>query len=114
MKGVSETPITVSEVASVLKKKEKEYKAADKEMLYEQKRALEHAKAEGKLTPKQSRELVKKLIGLDLELSETRAVKIADMLPETLDDVRSIFAKERFKYEEDEIKKITDLVDQYR
>jgi len=40
--------------------------------------------------------------------------KIVDLLPETTDDVRAIFAKERFKYTEEEIKQITDLVDQFR
>jgi DNA-directed RNA polymerase subunit F len=114
MKAVSETPVTLSEVADILSKKEKEYKAEGKEMLYEQKRALEHARNNVKLNPKQARELAGKLSELNSELNAERAVKIVDLMPETVDDVRVIFAKERFKYEEEDIKKILDLVAQYR
>lgn len=114
MKSVAETPITLSEVAEILSKKEKEYKAESKEMLYEQKRALEHARTQVKLTPKQAKELAKKLGELNQEINPERAVKIVDLLPETPDDVRAIFAKERFKYEEEDLKKILDLVAQYK
>ena len=59
-------------------------------------------------------ENMKKLSELELKLTEEQIVKICDLLPETVDDMRAIFAKERFKYSEDEIKKILDIVDQYR
>ncbi|RLI94346.1 MAG: RNA polymerase Rpb4, partial [Candidatus Altiarchaeales archaeon] len=85
-----------------------------KEMLYEQRRALEHARASSKLKLKDVNEMIKKLEELNLNLSEDQLIKICDLLPETVDDVRAIFAKERFRYAEEEIKKIIDILDQYR
>ena len=67
-------------------------------MYYEQKRALEHAKNFGKLGKKDSESLRKKLSELNLSLTLEWTAKIVDLLPETVDDVRVIFAKERFKY----------------
>ncbi len=43
-------------------------------------------------------------------ISETLAYKIAELLPQYPDEVRPIFAKERFTLEEDEIKRIIDSV----
>jgi len=114
MKLISEKCATLSEVKDILKKQEKEYAEEGKEMLYEQKRAKEHATTFSKLTAKQSRELAEKLASLGVQLHDDRIVKIADLMPETTDDVRAIFAKERFKYTEDEIKQITDLIASYK
>jgi len=114
MNVLKERCITLSEVRNILRKKEKEYKEEGKELLYEQKRALEHADKYAKLSVKDSKELMKKLSELDLNLTEDQIVKICDLLPETVDDVRAIFAKERFRYSEEEIRGIIDIVDQYR
>jgi DNA-directed RNA polymerase subunit F len=43
-------------------------------------------------------------------VSESIAYKIAELLPQHPDDVRAIFAKERFNLEEKEVKQIVDLV----
>lgn len=114
MKIIDETAVTLADVKAILDKKRKEYKAEDKDLLYEQKRALDHAKVASKLNQRDSGSLMKKLLKLDLNLTSERAVKIVDILPEDVDDVRAIFAKERFRHEESEIKKVVDLVDQYR
>ncbi|HHQ45485.1 MAG TPA: RNA polymerase Rpb4 [Candidatus Altiarchaeales archaeon] len=107
-------PAALSEVAEILAEKEKAYSEKGLELLYEQKKALEHARRFEKLPVKQCRELEEKLLGLELNMTPERAVKIVDLLPKTVDDVRAIFAKERFKYSEEEISKIIDLVAQYR
>lgn len=114
MKLISERPITLSEVREVLKQQEKEYAEDGKEPLYEQKRAKEHAEKFAKLILKQAKELAEKLAGLGIQLPGERIVKIVDVMPETTDDVRAIFAKERFKYTEEEIKQITDLIAGYK
>jgi len=67
-----------------------------------------------KLKIKDVRELEKKLGELDMNLTEEQIIKMCDLLPETVDDVRAIFAKERFRYNEGEIKKILDIIAQYR
>lgn len=109
----SEEPITIAEVADILKNKEKQYKAEGKEPLYEHKRALEHAKVSVRLGKKDCADLIKKITDLDMGLNPEWVIKIVDLVPESVDDVRAIFAKERFKYGEEEIKKIIDVVDQY-
>jgi len=114
MKVMDERPITIAEVEVILKRKDKEYKDEDRDLLYEQKRALDYVKKFSKLKLKEATELSKKLAGLPLNLGSHQIVKIVDLLPETVDDVRSIFSKERFKYSEEEIKKILEIVDQYR
>jgi DNA-directed RNA polymerase subunit F len=114
MNVLNERYATITEVKKILKDKVKVYKEEDKEELYEQKRALKHAKKFAALSMKEAEKLKNELGELDLSLSEAQIVKICDLLPATVDDVRAIFASERFRYSEEEIKKITGLVSQYK
>jgi len=101
-------PVSISEVKNILKKVEKDRK----EMLYEQKIALEHAHKFAKLSVKKTDGLIKELSKLEF-LHEIHAYKIADILPSTEDDVKTIFAKERVTLSDNDIKKILDLVGKY-
>lgn len=84
------------------------------ELSYEQKLALEHAKVFGtRLSAARSRELVERLRELGERVTEVHAAKIADLLPTHADDVRVIFAKERYTLEKDEIDKILEAVQAY-
>lgn len=114
MNVLEEKPITLAEVRGILREAKKFYKEDEQEVLYEVKKALEHANKFSKLTKTQANKLSGSLSELELNLNPEQVVKITDLLPETVDDVRAIFAKERFKYGEEEIKGILDLVDQYR
>ena len=58
-----------------------------------------------------ARELVTKL---EEYLTEAQAVKVVDLMPEDLDDLRLIFAKERGNFDTDLLQNILDLLDQYR
>lgn len=100
--------ISLSEVKSILKKVEKERG----EMLYEQKIALEHAHKFAKLPVKKTNDLIKELQTLEF-LQDVHAYKIADILPTTEDDIKSIFAKERMTLGGNEIKKILEIVEKY-
>ena len=101
-------PVSISEVKNILKKIEKDRK----ELLYEQKTALEHAHKFAKLPLKKTEDLIKELSELEF-LHEINAYKIADILPSNEDDVKTIFAKERITLNDNEIKKILDLVKKY-
>jgi DNA-directed RNA polymerase subunit F len=114
MNVLEERPTSLAEVGSILKGKEEVYVAAGGELLYEQKKALEHAAKFGKISEKDAKEMMGKLSSLEMVLGAERIVKIIDLMPKSVDDIRAIFAKERFKYTEEEIKKIIDVVDQYR
>ena len=84
------------------------------ELSYEQKLALDHARTFAlKLTSEQARELVARLRKISDKVSEPHAVKIADLLPAHADDVRVVFAKDRFQLEKDEIDKILEAVQAY-
>lgn len=111
---LEERPVTLPEVSAVLKERDEAYKAAGAELLYEQKKALEHAEKFSKIASKDAQEMAEKLSKLEFALGADRIAKIVDLMPKSVDDIRAIFAKERFKYTEEEIKKITDVVDQYR
>lgn len=101
-------PVPLSEVKNILKKVSKDRK----EMLYEQKIALEHATKFAKLPVKKTEDMLKELLEIK-DITELSAVKIADILPKTEDDVRTIFAKERITITGNEIKKILDIVAKY-
>jgi len=97
--------VSLAEVKNILKKISKERK----ELLYEQKIALEHAEKFAKLSAKQTKDLIADLMKLD-HVDELQAYKIADILPNTEDDIRAIFAKERYTPNDKEIKNILEIV----
>jgi len=101
-------PVSLAEVKNILKKVSKERE----EMLYEQKIALEHAQRFAKLPLKKTQDMIKELEKLDF-LQEKHVYKVADILPKTVDDVKTLFAKERLTIGENEIKKILDIVEKY-
>ena len=102
-------PVSLSEVKTILKKINKERE----EMIYEQKIAYEHANKFAKLPVKKTEELIKELLKLEF-IQEINAYKIADILPVTDDDVKTIFAKERITINENDIKKILEIVNKYK
>jgi len=101
-------PVSLAEVKSILKKISKERD----EMIYEQKIALEHAQKFAKLSIKKTEDIVKDLSKFDF-IQEIHAYKIADILPTTEDDVKTIFAKERITLGENDIKNILEIVKKY-
>ena len=101
-------PVSLAEVKNILKKVSKERK----ELLYEQRIALEHANMFAKLPVKKTEELIKELQKLEF-IQEIHAYKIADILPKTDDDVKTIFAKERITLSEKDIKNILEIVGKY-
>ena len=72
---------------------------------YEHKLALDHVRLLSKLGPKESKMIMKKVIELE-HVNDYYAAKIADILPIHPDDVRSIFARERFSVGREEIDSI--------
>ena len=101
-------PVSLSEVKNILNKFSKERE----EMLYEQRIALEHAQKFAKLPVKKTNDMIKELMKLEF-LEQVHAYKIADLLPNTKDDIKTIFAKERITLSEDNIKKILEIVGKY-
>ena len=97
--------VSLAEVKNILRKISKERK----EMIYEQKIALEHAEKFARLSAKQTKGLIAELMKVE-HVEEMQAYKIADILPNTEDDVKAIFAKERYTPNDKEIKAILEIV----
>lgn len=100
--------VSLAEVKNILRKIAKERP----ELIYEQRTALEHAERFSTLSAKQTKDLIADLQKVE-HIEETHAYKIADILPKTADDVKAIFAKERYSPNEKEIKTILELVNKY-
>jgi len=79
------------------------------ELRYERRKATEHAARFAKLGAKESRTLVNELLRLG-KTNEAVAVRVADLMPKSKNEVRAIYAKERFSLTEASIEKILDCV----
>lgn len=101
-----EKPVTSSEAKTILDKLSKSVK----ELNYEQRITAEYLKKFSGLSTTKSKKLVEELLELNQKIKPDLAVKIADLQPKDEEDVRAIFAKERFTLTKEEIKAILELV----
>jgi DNA-directed RNA polymerase subunit F len=110
---LDEEYLTVSEVKELLQEVEAERAAdPDRELRYELARAIEHVNRFTVLTPEQSRELAAELEELE-KVDEATAYKIADLLPADRDELRTVFAKQRYALDGDELDEILNIVAKY-
>ncbi|QLH79232.1 RNA polymerase Rpb4 family protein [Halosimplex rubrum] len=110
---VDEEYLTVAETKAVLEELERERAAdEDREMRYELARAIEHVNRFAVLDPEESREFVAELRELD-KVDEPTAYKIANLRPRDRDELRSIYAQERFTLSGDELDAILEVVAKY-
>jgi DNA-directed RNA polymerase subunit F len=110
---VDEDYLTVSEAKELLAEVEAERALdEDREMRYELARAIEHVNRFAVLDPEESRELVAELRELE-KVDDKTAYKITDLLPADRDELRSVFAQERYSLSGDELDEILDIVAKY-
>jgi len=107
MKVVEIKPVTMAEAREIMVDREKKG-----ELGYEQKLALEHLKKFSKLGKEESVKLLEELSSA-VRMSPETAVQIATILPKTADEVRLVFARERFSLNEEEVAKILEIVKKY-
>ncbi|HYB59276.1 MAG TPA: RNA polymerase Rpb4 family protein [Candidatus Acidoferrales bacterium] len=103
---LGEENLTLSEVKDILVELKT---SSPEEEPYEFRRALDHVTTFAKLTAEQSRQLVDTLKRLE-KMKEEIAIRIADIIPLSKDEVRSIYAKERFSLTEAELDEILDII----
>ena len=106
---VSEEKVTLPELREVIMGVESERLAAEKEMSYEFRRSLEHANQLAKTSPEKSRALVAELVKME-KMKPEIAYRIANIMPKSRDEVRAIFAKERYTLSPEELDSIIELV----
>jgi DNA-directed RNA polymerase subunit F len=106
-KKVIETdPITVADVKTMLGELSESY-----DLTYEQNLALDHATKFSKLEVESADKLVEELQEI---VKKTQAIKIADVMPLDLADLRLIFAKERGSHKKEELEQVLEVVNKYR
>jgi DNA-directed RNA polymerase subunit F len=96
--------VPLSEVKKMLDGEEKA-----RELSYEQRLALEHARHFSNSALAGDEKLVKKLMNIE-RINEPLAVKIVEVTPKTENEVRAIFSKERFNLEPEEIQEIIKIM----
>lgn len=85
---------------------------ADRDLRYELARAIEHVNRFADLDPSDSRALVDELL-TEEKVDEQTAIKIADLLPQDRDELRAVFAQERYALSGDELDAILNIVKKY-
>jgi len=100
--------LTLAEVKEILDQIRLK-RAEEEELGYELRRAIRHAELFAKGTAEESRGMVEELMKLE-KMTPDIAVKIADIRPVTKDELRAIYAKERFTLAEDELNDILDII----
>ncbi len=96
--------VSIPEVKDIL-----EEVSEGRELNYEQKLALEHATYSIQTTSKDANKLIKALMEHE-RITEALAFKIVEIWPTHPDDVKAIFAKERFTIKEEDIQDILQKV----
>ena len=110
VKGIiSEEKVTLPEMRGILLGVESERIAAEKEMSYEFRRSIEHANQLAKTDPEKAQALVAELSQME-KMKPEIAYRIANIMPKSRDEVRAIFAKERYTLSPEELDKIIELV----
>ena len=110
---LDEEYLTAAEVKEELQSVEEQRAAdEDRELRYELARAIEHVNRFALLDAEESRELVERRKELD-KVDNPTAHKIADLLPRDRDELRTVYAQERYSLSGDELDAILDIVAEY-
>ncbi|WMW22499.1 RNA polymerase Rpb4 family protein [Methanolobus mangrovi] len=108
---LSEELLTLAEVKGLLHEIMEERLKDEEELGYELRKAINHAETFSKTTPEKARNLVNKLLELE-KMKPEIAIRLADIMPQTRDELRSLYAKERFTLLDEELDQILDLVEE--
>jgi len=99
--------VSLAEVKEML-----ETETTKRELTPEQKLSLDHATKFAKIDAGKARKLTDELCKIDF-VTPTIAVKIVDLMPTHVDDVRILFTKERLVLDKKQIEQILKLVEKY-
>jgi DNA-directed RNA polymerase subunit F len=109
-KIINERPITMTELAEDLATLEKE----GVELNFRSNKAKTYLNNFKKVTIEQVEEITKKIEELEVpRLKDRHMVKIIDILPQNLDEIRMIFTGETTTVADENLKKILDIVKEY-
>ncbi|MBI2508020.1 hypothetical protein HYV89_03635 [Candidatus Woesearchaeota archaeon] len=107
IKLMQEAPISLSE----LKEKIHEVEARDNEISFRANKVKDYLNKIVKLDMKTASELKQKLLSLDIpRLKDRQIIKITDILPEDLEELRAIFMGEVTTITQENLEKIVEAV----
>ena len=86
--------------------------ADERELRYELARAIDHVNRFAVLDTDESEELVTELRELE-KVDEQTAYRIANLLPQSRTELRSLYAQERYALDGDELDDVLDIVAKY-
>jgi len=109
---IQEERIALPELKEELQKIESIRRDSGKEMSYELRKSIEHATVTSKTSVEKSQSLVEALLKLE-KMKPDIAYRIANIVPKTRDELRAIYAKERFTLTGEELDTILDLVSEH-
>lgn len=105
-KTLGSEPIPLSKVKDLLESFSEEY-----ELNYEQNLTLDHVTKFSKFSLEDTEKLIEEL---EEVLKKKHAIRVADLMPEDLSDLRLIFAKEKIPIKKEDMKKILEILNKYR
>ncbi|USZ72659.1 RNA polymerase Rpb4 family protein [Natronosalvus halobius] len=110
---VDEEYLTVSETKDLLEDIETERALDDeRELRYELARAIEHVNRFAILETEDANALVEDLQDLE-KVDEPTAYKIANLLPRDRQELRTVFAQQRYSVSGDELDEILNIIAKY-
>lgn len=110
---VDEEYLTVSEAKELLADIEAERSLDEtRDLRYELARAIEHVNRFAVLEPEEAQQLVDDLLELEA-VDEPTAYKITNLLPQDRDELRAIYAQQRYAVSGDELDEILNCIAQY-
>jgi len=110
---VDEEYLTLAEAKEHLEDIERERALdEDREMRYELTRAVEHVNRFTTLDIEESEAFVEELQDLE-KIDEATAYKIANLLPQDRDELRAVFAQERYSLSGEELDDVLNVVAKY-
>ena len=100
--------LSLAEIRALLEREERERGGLNMEQKY----ALTHAQSFARLSADQVLKLVQELMGVEM-MTLGNAYKLVDVLPAHPDDVRAVFAKERFSLSKEAVEQVVQIVARY-
>lgn len=104
-KTLETEPIPAAKVKEILEEFSEKH-----ELSYEQNLTLAHVTNLNKLSLEDTEKLIEEL---EAYMEPKQAIRVADIFPRDMDDLRLIFAKERNAPSNDEMKEILEILEKY-
>jgi DNA-directed RNA polymerase subunit F len=91
---------------------DEETEGAARTMSYELRKSIDHADSLGKCPRETAEKIVEELLGLE-KIKPEIAYRIVNIMPESRDEIRAIYAKERFTLLPEDMDQILDILRKY-